>query len=215
VYPQPSPRRISPALAAVLVLLAVVGGGGGYLVTRQVLGGSGDTVADGPTGSSRPSATGPTTPRSTGTTATPKASASPTPTPDAKSCPALTEAAVKARGLAGDLQLLLYVSGKGTDTTAGAEAWVCKNGDGLLIYQGHRRTGPFTEVCCTDTILLASGIRGRVDAVGDGFVATSPRDPTKVDDPNHTDYHLSRTEFFYVDLPQNTKVTYTIDRVGP
>ena len=217
VYPQPSPRRISPALAAILVLLAALGGTGGYLVTRQMLGDRGQVTANGPTGSAGPTGAGPTTPRSTGPTATskPGTSTSPVPAPDATHCPALTEAAVRAKGLAGDLQLLVYVSAKATDTNAGAEAWVCQNRDKVLIYQGHRRTGPFTDVCCTDTILLASGIKGRVVADEDGFVATSPKDPSNPDDPNHTDYHVSRTEFYYIDLPQNTRVTYTIDRVGP
>ena len=216
VYPQPSPRRISPALAVVLVLLAAAGGTGGYLVTRQMLADRGQVTANGPTGSTGPTGgPGPTTPRSTGATSKPNTSPSAAPAPDSTRCPALTEAAVRAKGLAGDLQLLLYVSAKATDTLAGAEAWVCRNRDGLLIYQGHRRTGPFIEVCCTDTILLASGIKGRVVADGDGFVATSPKDPSNPDDPNHTDYHVSRTEFYYVDLPQNTRTTYTIDRVGP
>jgi hypothetical protein len=220
VYPQPSPRRISPALAAVLIVLAAVGGTGGYLVTRRGLADRGQISGNGPAGTGGPTGSGapavaPPTPRTTATTATPKASPVASSAPDATSCPALTEAAVRARGLAGGLQLLLYVSGKATDTTAGAEAWVCKNSDGLLIYQGHRRTGPFTDVCCTDTILLASGIRGRVTAVGDGFVATSPKDPTNPDDPNHTDYHVSRTTFYYIDLPQSAMVSYTIDRVGP
>jgi len=216
VYPQPSPRRISPALAVVLVVLAAAGGLGGYLVTRQALADRGQVTANGPTGSTGPAGgSGRTTPATTGATSTPKAGTSPTSTPDATRCPALTEAAVRARGLAGDLQLLLYVSSKGTDTLTGAEAWVCQNRDGVLIYQGHVRNGPFTDVCCTNTLLLASGIKGRVVRDGDGFVATSPKDPSNPDDPTHTDYHVSRTEFFFVDLPQNVRVTYSIDRVGP
>jgi hypothetical protein len=35
------------------------------------------------------------------------------------------------------------------------------------------------------------------------------------DDPNHTDYHVSKTQFYYVDFPQNVRVTYTVDRTGP
>ena len=197
MYEQPSPRRISPALAVVLVVLAGAAGAAAFVVTRQMLAGGG-TVANGPTATGTPNAS----------------NASPS-GPDQNTCPALTEAAVRAKGLAGGLKLLLYVSAKGTDTAAGAEAWVCQNTDGLLIYQGHRRTGPFTDVCCTDTILLAAGIRGRVVRDGSGFVAISPRDVSNPDDPNHTDYHVSRSEFYYVDLPQNSKVSYTIDKTGP
>jgi hypothetical protein len=203
-------------LAAVLVVLAAAGGVGGYLVTRQAVADRGQVTANGPTGSTGPTASsGPTTPATTGPTQTPKASTSPTAAPDATRCPALTEAAVRLKGLAGDLQLLLYVSSQGTPSLAGAEAWVCKNRDGLLIYQGHVRNGPFTDVCCTNTLLLASGIKGRVVPDGAGFVATSPKDPSNADDPIHTDYHVSRTEFYFVDLPQNARTTYPIDPVGP
>jgi hypothetical protein len=199
VYEQPPRRRISPILAVVLVLLAGAVGAVAYVVTRQIV--AGDPVADGP--------------GTTGTPSSSNASTAPTNGPDPNTCPALTEAAVKAKGLAGGLKLLLYVSAKGTDTLAGAEAWVCQNTDGLLIYQGHRRTGAFTDVCCADTILLAAGIKGRVVQVGNSFVATSPKDVSNPDDPNHTDYHVSRTEFYFVDLPQNTTVTYSIDKTGP
>ena len=199
MYEQPRSRRITPALVAVLLVLAALAGGGGYLVTRQVLAArAGGSATD---------------PRTSGPPAT---SAQPGPaTGSATTCPALTEAAVRSKGLAGGLKLLLYVSSTGTTSVAGAEAWVCRNTDGLLIYQGHRRTGPFTDVCCSDTILLAAGIKGRVVQNGDEFVATSPKDVSNPDDPNHTDYHVSRTQFYYVDFPQNAKVTYTIDGTGP
>jgi hypothetical protein len=199
VYEQPRSRRLTPSLVAVLMVLAALAGGGGYLVTRQVLAAQADTAAIAP-----PSSTRATTSTQPGTAADP-----------GTTCPALTEAAVRAKGLAGGLKLLLYVSSNGTASLAGAEAWVCQNSDNLLIYQGHRRTGPFTDVCCTDTILLGTGIKGRVVRDGDGFIATSPKDVSNPDDPNHTDYHVSMTQFYYVDFPQNAKVTYTIDRSAP
>jgi hypothetical protein len=217
VYEQPPIRRISPALAVVLVLLAAVAGSAAFVVTRQIVGGGpANTAANGPSGSLSPGTAtsagtpgaGPTTPKVTTSTT----SSGPDP---AAGCPAPTEAAVKAKGLPGGLKLLLYVSAGSAGSLTGAEAWICQNSAGLLIYQGHRRTGPFTDVCCSDTILLATGIKGRVVADGATFVATSPKDVSNPDDPNHTDYHVSRTDFYYIDYPQNTRVTYTIDRVAP
>jgi hypothetical protein len=142
-----------------------------------------------------------------------KPSTTPSPTADpGRSCPALTEQAVRAAGQIGGLKLLLYVSGDGVDAQAGAEAWVCQNTDGVLYYQGHRRTGPFTAATSTDTLLIGAGVRGNVVRSGTEFVATNPKDPTIPDDPHHTEYHVSATAFYYVDLPQNVKVTYKITR---
>ena len=199
MYERPRSRRIPPALVAVLLVLAALAGGGGYLVTRRVL------PARAGAATTNPPTDGP-----------PTTSAQPgPPTGSATACPGLTEAALRAKGLAGGLKLLLYVSSNGTPALAGAEAWVCQNTDGLLIYQGHRKTGPFTDVCCTDTILLAAGIRGRVVRNGEEFVATSPKDVSNPDDPNHTDYHVSKTQFYFVDFPQNAKVTYSVDQAAP
>ena len=208
MYEQPRSRGLTPALVAVLLVLAVLAGGGGYLVTRQVLVARAD-AGNAPPPTSRPPTSGPPT---SGPPTSPTRSTTADP---GTTCPALTETAVRAAGLAGGLTLLLYVSSNGSGSLAGAEAWVCRNTDGVLIYQGHRRTGPFTDVCCTDTILLAAGIRGRVVRDGEGFTAVSPKDVSNPDDPNHTDYHVSKTQFYFVDFPQNVRTTYPVDRAGP
>ena len=220
MYEQPSSgRRIGPALVFVLVLLAGAAGGGSYYVTRRLLSGTTAPLATGPTGTAGPASTPvtttppPTTPPPTSTATPSRSPASPSPTADpGRSCPALTEQAVRAAGQTGGLKLLLYVSGDGVGGQAAAEAWVCQNTDGALFYQGHRRTGPFTAATSNDTLLLGAGVRGAVVRSGTEFVATNPKDPTVPDDPNHTDYHVSATAFFYVDLPQNVKVTYKIIR---
>jgi hypothetical protein len=222
VYEQPSRgRRIGPALVFVLVLLAGAAGGSSYYVTRQVLAGSSTPLANGPTGptgAGTPAASDPVTPSQTQsapptTTAGTRPTATPSPTADpGRSCPALTEQAVRAAGQTGGLKLLLYVAADGIGGQAAAEAWICQNTAGVLFYQGHRRTGPFTAATSNDTILVGTGIRGSVVKSPTEYVATNPKDPTIPDDPNHTDYHASATSFFYLDLPENLKVTYKITR---
>jgi hypothetical protein len=205
VYPSPPSRRIGPGLIVVLLLLAGVAGAGGYLGTRRILvdqaGGSGST--------SSPSAT----PAPTPTVVVPDITGDPK--DPATFCPAVTEKAVTDAGLAGELQLLRYVTAKGKNGEFDAEAWVCQNADRVLIYQGHRKSGPFTEATSNHTLLLASGIRGRVTVEGTGFVATNPKNATNPDDPEHTDYHVSATEFYLLQSPSGVRIDYTITRTVP
>jgi len=130
-------------------------------------------------------------------------------------CPAITEKAVVDAGLAGELRLLRYVEGKRAGA-AGAEAWICRNKDGVLIYQGHRKSGPFNAASSNDTILLGRGILGKVEMEGaDGFVATNPEDPSNPDDPTHTEYHVGPNTFFLVMKPSDNKTDYTVTRTVP
>jgi len=127
-------------------------------------------------------------------------------------CPAITAKAVSDAGLNGQLQLLRYVSATvsgGSD----AEAWICKNADGVLFYQGHRKTGPFEAATSDYTILLGRGILGKVATEGnDGFVATNPLDPANVDDPQRTEYHVAPKVFYFVVLPEGRKTEYVVTR---
>jgi hypothetical protein len=222
VYEQPpAPRRIGRALIAVLVLLAAGTGTGSYLVTRQVLAGpagpGGANAGAGTPGGAnagpgrspaQPSATIPTGPQTT-----PKVTAKPQ--DPGTFCPAITARAVADAGLKGELRLLRYVDASATGAS-GAEAWVCKNADGVLFYQGHRKSGRFEAATSNDTILLGRGIRGKVETEGDkGFVAVNPQDAANPDDPNHTEYHVSPTSFFYVTVPQAGKTVYVITRTLP
>jgi hypothetical protein len=203
VYPSSSPRRIGPVLILVLVLLAGLAATGGYLGARRILAG-----------------------QAGGATVTPPVT-TPTPTPSVPDvtgnpndpgtfCPAITERAVAAAGLRGELQLLLYVEAKGTSAdVVGAEAWVCQNADGVLVYQGHRKTGPFNAATSDHTLLLGTGIRGKVSRDGNGFVALNPKDPNNLNDTDHTDYHVSSTEFYYIHFPNNARTTYSIVRTVP
>jgi hypothetical protein len=235
VYEQPpARRRIGPALIVVLVLLAAGAGTGSYLVTRQILAGragpGGATAGPGganagPGGASAsagtPSASStrtrspaqPSAAIPTGPQTTPKVT--PKPQDPGTSCPAITARAVADAGLNGELRLLRYVDASAAGTP-GAEAWVCKNADGVLFYQGHRKSSRFEAATSNDTILLGRGIRGKVETEGDqGFVAVNPLDAANPDDPNHTEYHVSPTSFFYVTLPQADKTVYVITRTVP
>jgi hypothetical protein len=192
------------------VVLAGAAGTGAYLVTRQVL-----TKADAPTStaSTQPTITVTVPGLPTGPQTTPRA------TTDAKDpatfCPAITEKAVTAAGLAGGLVLLRYVQASATGLSD-AEAWICKNSDGVLIYQGHRKSGPFDAATGDNTILLARGILGKVDTEGnDGFVATNPKDPANLDDPAHTEYHVSAKAFFHETSPGGARSDYKIVRTVP
>jgi hypothetical protein len=221
---------VGPVLVAALVILAALAGSGSYYVTRQLLAGESSAIAGSGPGSTTAPVTGATTPATAPTTPGAPSTTVPAPTATATKpsvspsasgkdpatfCPALTEQAVRAAGLAGGLQLLRYVQGDGTGSVAGAEAWVCRNTDGVLFYQGHRQTGPFTAATSNDTILVGAGVAGKVVLDGDEFVASYPKDLTQPDGPMRTDYHVSATTFFYLDLPANVKVTYKIVRTVP
>jgi hypothetical protein len=187
VYGQPpGRRRLGPAVIALLVLLAVGAGTGSYYLVRRILA---DGAAVTNTESNKPTAQG---------------------TP----CPAITAKAVSDAGLNGDLKLLRYVDATlpgGTD----AEAWICRNADGVLFYQGHRKSGPFEAATSDDTLLLGAGILGKVTTEGDdGFVAVNPKDPANPDDPERHEYHVSRTAFYFVVLPAGEKTEYVVTRTA-
>jgi hypothetical protein len=211
VYEQPPGRkRIGPALIVVLVLLAAGAGTGSYYLVKRELA---DRAAQaGPeTGGSTPP---PTQTRPQPTPTGPQTLPKVTPKPDdaGTSCPAITADAVAKAGLDGELKLLRYVDATVTGGS-GAEAWICKNGAGQLFYQGHRKTGPFDAATSDHTVLLGRGILGKVDTEGDdGFVAFYPKNATDPDDPEHTEYHLSGKAFYFVVVPTNERVNYTITR---
>jgi hypothetical protein len=213
VYEQPpGHRRIGPALIALLVVLGGGVGTGSYFVVRQMLASRSDQAqASGTTPPPRTSSTmRPAVPTPTGPQTTPKV----TPKADdpGTSCPAITTKAVSDAGLDAQLKLLRYVDA----TLAGgspAEAWICKNADGALFYQGHRKSGPFAAATSDDTILLGRGIVGKVDTEGDdGFVATNPKDPANPDAADRTEYHVSPKIFYFVVLPAGDRSDYTVTR---
>ena len=215
-------RRITPALAVVLVLLAGAVGSAAYFVTRQVIGDPGtggvanqpSTTATSPNTSPSPGRTTTSPPRTSSPGVTTPATTS-SPADRGRTCPALTEAAVKDKGFAGGLKLLLYVDADGQNGAVGAEAWICQNTDGVLIYQGHVKRGPFDAACCTDTLLIVNGIRGQVVQDVDRYIAVNPKDPFNLNDPTRTTYYVSRTEFYYIELPSGNKTTLVITRALP
>ena len=58
-------------------------------------------------------------------------------------CPQITIDAVKAVGRPGNLVQVIYVEGS-EQGGAGAEAWICRDSDDMLYYQGHDKNGPAT-----------------------------------------------------------------------
>ena len=57
---------------------------------------------------------------------------------------------------------------------AGAEAWICRDSDGILYYQGHNKAGPATLATSDYTILLGTPILGSVAQNGATYTATNP-----------------------------------------
>ncbi len=216
MYELPSAgRRLGPALIAVIVVLAGVAGTMGYLVARQIIAGRNDGANNaGPTSPGQgPTGSGTTDPGPTQPGPSPEVSKNPD--DPGSFCPAITETAMVDAGLAGGLKLLRYVEGTRSGA-AGAEAWICQNTDGVLIYQGHRKSGPFNAANSNDTLLLARGIRGKVETEGDGFVATNPKDPTNPDDPTHTQYHVGPDTFYLLEKPSDRRTEYVVVRsFGP
>ena len=157
--PTPPGHRVGPALVALLVALAATAGTFGYLVTRRVV---------------NPQAAGGATSSPTrGTSTSPRAGSTRPPDAD-NTCPAVTAAAVRAAGLNGDLRLLLYIRTH-TDGAVDSEVWICWNADDRLIYQGHLMSGGLDSADNgVNTLLIAEGIKGRVEREGAGFKATNP-----------------------------------------
>ena len=215
VYEQPPGRqRIGPALITVFVLLAAGAGTASYFVVKQILA---DQAVRANRGSER------TTPPVTTSRAQPPPQATPTgpqttpkvtPKPEdpGTRCPAITAKAVSDAGQNADLELLRYVDGT-VSGGSGAEAWICKNADGGLYYQGHRKTGPFDAATSDHTILLGPGIVGKVGTEGgDGFIAVNPKDPANPDDPARTEYHVSANAFYFVVQPSGDRTDYVLTR---
>jgi hypothetical protein len=191
-----SSRRIGPALVVVVALLALGSGTGAYVVIRNLRGGPASHADDART------APGVTQPLAT------------TPDRPDNECPAITVRAVRAAGLNADLTLLRYVDAVLLGGTP-AEAWICRNADGLFYYQGHRKSGPFNAATSQDTILLGHGILGEVDqADQSAFMALNPMDPKNPYDPIRTAYYVSPTSFYFTD-PDGNRTTYTVISTRP
>jgi hypothetical protein len=225
VYDQPSGgRRFGPALIAFLVVLAGAAGALGYFGARSVLSGSGNPSAGGATHSATPpaSSTDPRTPNTGGSTVSGGGGGNPsqtktqgTPTTtvqpgDGSKCPQATVDALNRAGLNSTLTVLLYVQAH-RDGETDSEVWVCRNADGVLIYQGHILRAPLTNADdAQNTLLLVTGIKGSVAADGDGFVAKNPNGNTT------TEYHVSRTSLVQVDEPNDRNRTeYQVVNVFP
>jgi hypothetical protein len=187
--------------ASIFGVMLVVGGfagAGAYLVTRTYLA---DAAAATPTNGTNAD---PTTTRPGAGVTTGGGGA---PGDPGATCPALTSAAVKSAGRKGDLTRVLYVDGTraGTD---GAEAWICRDADGTLYYQGHDKGGPFDAATSSSTILIGPGVRGTVVMSGVGFTATNPSNG------GTTQYIVTR-ETLAVVLPSGERQEYRVTRYLP
>jgi hypothetical protein len=211
VLDQPATRRLRPVLIVFLVLLAVAAGTVGYFGARRVLGiGQGAAT---PTTTAPGSVPGPSSGQTPGTTPQGGPDAKqPEPQPrvtvppgDPTRCPDQTRDALATKGLNEDLAVVFYIRAT-LPNAAGAEVWICRNADGLLIYQGHRLTGPITE---TDhSLLLAEGIRGTVEEIEGGYLATNP-----TSDGKQTTYTVTPRTLTVINPGGRT--TYTVVVVGP
>jgi hypothetical protein len=215
VYEQPYARRFGPMFFAAVAVLAIVAGTAGYFGTRRILGGDTNLASSSPsrTPTPEPNPGGPGGPVTEGPTKSaspdtgPTADASPTADPG-KSCPDITSTALKDAGLPSELTLLLYVQLRRSGATP-AEAWVCKNGDGTLFYQGHMRDRPFLLATSSSSILLGTGIKGDVTTEGSGFVAVN------VEPDKRTEYHVSADTFKLVVIPGGETIYEVLRAVQP
>jgi hypothetical protein len=187
VYEHPRRRRLSPIVIAVVVILAAVAGTGSYLLVRQYLDQSAEPAA-GP-----PRSSNPVTSTSTDTR---------------DPCPQFTVDAVKAAGRPGKLDRILYVE-VAREGTNGAEAWICRDSDGVMYYQGHVKDAPATVADSRVTILLGAPIKGTVAANGSTYTATNP-----TPDGRTTQYVVSRDALTLI-APSGTRTDYTVVRSSP
>jgi hypothetical protein len=185
VYEYPRRRRLSPLLIAVLALLAGAAGTSAYLLVGQYLDARADATGPGPSRSSTP--------------------AVPTLTNTADPCPQFTVDAVRQAGRPGNLERVVYVEAT-LAGTAGAEAWICRDSDGTLYYQGHNKAGRATVATGDYTILLGTPIEGTVTANGSTYTATNPSN-----DGRTTQYIVSRQTLTLV-LPSGARTDYTVVR---
>jgi len=188
VYEYPPRRRLSPILIAVLALLAGVAGTSAFLLVGQYLGAQAQT-------------TSPSTSRST----TPTVATS---TDIADPCPQFTVDAIRAKGRPGNLERLMYVDvvRAGTD---GAEAWICRDSDGTLYYQGHNKAGPAAAATSDYTILLGTPIKGSVTQTGSTYTAVNPSPGTGL-----TQYIVTRERLTLIN-PDGARLDYTVVRSSP
>jgi hypothetical protein len=214
VYEQSTGRRIGPALIAVLVVLAGTAGTFAYLVTKRIV--AGQATASPPTATGTPTTPRTTAPRTTTATARPPtnttrpATQSQSPPDPGDACHPATVQALANAGVNSTLEMLLYVQVR-RPGELDAEIWICKNADGLLIYQGHVLSGDLDVADNgNNTILLAEGIKGTVDTEGgDGWKATNPSGSSS------TEYHVSRERLVIVRRPSNRETDYTVIRAKP
>jgi hypothetical protein len=204
VHPQP-PRRNVPVFLAFLVVLAVLAGYGGYAVTRSLIrsnqaagkpnASAGTSTAALGLGASATAGTGLATGSPTGSTS---ATVSPTNAGVGRTfCPNVTVKAVQAAGFASALRLLMYLR------TDRSEVWVCRNGAGVLIYQGHVLSGPIDSATSDSTLLLAGRIRGLVTSVGNGYLAVNPAGTGT----GSTSYFVTRTGLVVTSRPSGNAST--------
>lgn len=150
-------RPASPITILVLVAIGAFsvgfGGTGAYLAVSRTLSNQTTTGLDDPGSPSAPAVEETTT-------------AAPLP------CPQFTADAVRQSGGPGNLVELRWVQGA-RPGGLGGEAWICRDDDGRLYYQGHDLTGPATAATSSNTILIGGSVRGEVFLDGDIYVATN------------------------------------------
>jgi hypothetical protein len=209
VYDQSSTgRRIGPGLITFLAVLALAAGTSSYIGTRSVLTGSGTPTArgtsgaPGPGGTTAPPANSGSTPGSgpQSTGASPPHTAAPTvtqvPPGDPHNCPQPTIDAIARAGLDSNLSVQLYVRVHRAGEFD-SEIWICKNGAGELIYQGHVMSGPLELADnAVNTLLLADNVKGTVQLDGtNGYVASN------VNNGVTTQYHVSPLQLVQIKEP--------------
>jgi hypothetical protein len=187
VYEYPPRRRLSPILIAVLALLAGVAGTSAYVLVGQYLGAQPPTTSPGTSGRTTPAVT------STGNIADP--------------CPQFTVDAIRAKGKPGNLERVIYVE-VALDGVKAAEAWICRDSDGVLYYQGHDFKGPATAATSDYTILLGVPVQGSVYQNGSTYTATNPSAS------GSTQYIVTRERLTLV-LPGGGRTEYTVVRTSP
>ncbi len=187
VYEYPPRRRLSPILIAVLALLAGVAGTSAFLLVGQYLGAQAQTTSPGPSGTTTPTVA--------------------TSTNIADPCPQFTVDAIRAKGRPGILERVIYVEVALAGVKA-AEAWICRDSDGVLYYQGHDFKGPATAATSDYTLLLGAPIQGSVFQGGSTFTATNPSAS------GSTQYIVSRERLTLV-LPGGARTDYAVVRTSP
>jgi hypothetical protein len=205
----------------VIVVVAIMAGVMSYLGARKIMANEagspgGQSQSPGPGGSGSPGrSSGPGHTSNPGGTA-PGGNTSPPPVDPQDPgtfCPKVTEQAVTDANVTGGLTLLLYVdvaAPADRPTLSTAEAWVCRNKDGLLIYQGHVKSGPFNAANGDSSLLIAEGIRGSVITSGSGYLATNPN-PSG---PGATTY-LVTSGSLVLTKPDGSKTEYPVVRHYP